>query len=257
MSFLVINAVSVLALLLAMIGMYLFGQKLAQRLRPTDDEKGSTASETAVFTMLALLLGFTFFGAASRLEDRRHLVTQEANDIGTAWLRLDVLAPDAQPQLRQLFRDYTSARIAAFRDVEDMQATRVAFEESAKLQSQIWAAAVVAVRSPDAAPQSAMLLLPALNAMIDITTTRTVATENHPPQIVYYMLACFGLVAALLTGYNTRTMGPRAWFNISLFSLVVAMTLAVILDLEYPRRGLIRVDAIDHVLVDVRSAMDH
>jgi len=256
MSFLVINAVSVLALLLAMIGMYLLGQKLAQRLRPTDEEKGGSASETAVFSMLGLLLGFTFFGAASRLEDRRHLVTQEANDIGTAWLRLDVLAPQAQPQLRQLFRDYTSARIAAFRDVEDLQATCVALEQSAKLQSQIWAAAVVAVRSPDAAPQSAMLLLPALNAMIDITTTRTASTENHPPQIVYYMLGCFGLIAALLTGYNTRTMGPRAWFNISLFSVVVAMTLAVILDLEYPRRGLIRVDAIDQVLLDVRSAMD-
>ena len=256
MSFLLTNVLGLLAFLLAMIAMYLLGRKLASVFRPADDEKASSAAETAVFSMLGLLLGFTFFGAAGRFEDRRHLVTQEANDIGTAWLRLDMLPAEAQPALRQLFRDYTSARVAAFHDVEDLQATAAAVDQAGRLQGQIWQASVLAVRSPDAPPQAAMLVLPALNAMIDITSTRATATQNHPPTVVYYMLACFGLMASLMTGYNTRTKGLQAWFNISLFAVIVAITLAVILDLEYPRRGLIRVDAIDQALLDVRSIMD-
>ena len=254
MNFLLTNALGMLAFLLAMIAMYLVGRKLAGIFRPADDDKASSAAETAVFTMLGLLLGFTFFGAAARFEDRRHLVTQEANDIGTAWLRLDMLPSDAQPA--QLFRDYTSARLAAFQQVEDQRATAEALAQAGVLQGKIWQSAVLAVRSPEAPPQAAMLVLPALNAMIDITSTRATATVNHPPQVVFYMLACFGLMASLMTGYNTRTKGLQAWFNISLFAVIVAITLAVILDLEYPRRGLIRVDAIDQTLLDVRSAMD-
>ena len=256
MSFLLTNLLGLLAFLLAMIVLYLVGRKLADVFRRADDDKATSAAETAVFSMLGLLLGFTFFGAAGRFEDRRHLVTQEANDIGTAWLRLDMLPAEAQPALRQLFRDYTSARLASFHDVEDLQATAAAVDQAGKLQGQIWQAAVLAVRSPDAPPQAAVLVLPALNAMIDITSTRATATRNHPPQVVYYMLACFGLIASLMTGYNTRTKGLQAWFNISLFAVIVAITLTVILDLEYPRRGLIRVDSIDQVLLDVRSAMD-
>lgn len=256
MNFLLTNALGLLAFLLAMIALYPAGRKLAGVVRPADDDKASSAAETAVFTMLGLLLGFTFFGAAGRFEDRRHLVTQEANDIGTAWLRLDMLPADAQPALRQLFRDYTSARLAAFQQVEDQRATSEALAQAGVLQGKIWQSAVLAVRSPDAPPQAAMLVLPALNAMIDITSTRATATVNHPPQVVFYMLACFGLMASLMTGYNTRTKGLQAWFNISLFAVIVAITLAVILDLEYPRRGLIRVDAIDQTLLDVRRAMD-
>lgn len=256
MAFLLLIALAGVTLLGGMIGLYLLGSRLAQRFPPGDKDGGSSAAETAVFSLLGLLLSFTFFGAASRLEDRRHLITQEANDIGTAWLRLDMLPAAAQPQLRQLFRDYAEARVAAFANVADVEATRAATDQAQQLQARIWSAAVEAVRLPDAPPQAAMLLLPALNAMIDVTTTRSVAAETHPPHVIYYMLAAFSLVAAGLAGYSTRTRDGRYWLNMTLFALVVATTLVVILDLEYPRRGLIRVDSVDQVLIDVRRAMD-
>ena len=80
MNFIAMTALTVLALVLGMIALYLLGGRLGQRLKAGDDDKGNSAAETAVFSLLGLLLGFTFFGAASRLEDRRHLVTQEANN---------------------------------------------------------------------------------------------------------------------------------------------------------------------------------
>ena len=256
MNFILQVALAGLGLLLGIIAVYQLGSRLAQRLPAGDKDSGGSAAESAVFALLGLLLSFTFFGAASRLEDRRHLITQEANDIGTAWLRLDMLPAAAQPELRQLFRDYTSARVAAFENMADVAATQAANDRVQQLQQRIWDAAVVAVRLPDAPTQAAMLVLPALNAMIDITTTRSVAAETHPPLVIYYMLAAFSLLAAGLAGYSTRTRDARYWLNVMLFAIVVSTTLVVILDLEYPRRGLIRVDAADHVLLDVRRSMD-
>ncbi|MEY3788920.1 MAG: hypothetical protein RLZ75_3128 [Pseudomonadota bacterium] len=73
--------------------------------------KGSGAAEGAVFALLGLLIAFTFSGATSRFEDRRHLITEEANDIGTAYLRVDLLPSDAQPEIRELFRRYVDLRV--------------------------------------------------------------------------------------------------------------------------------------------------
>src|SRR6185436_5066087 len=66
-----------------------------------DDTTGSTGVvDAAVFGLMGLLLAFAFSGAASRWEWRRNLIVQEANDVGTAYLRLDLLPPESQPQLR-------------------------------------------------------------------------------------------------------------------------------------------------------------
>jgi hypothetical protein len=73
--------------------------------------KGGGAAEGAVFALLGLLIAFTFSGATSRFEDRRHLITEEANDIGTAYLRVDLLPSDAQPEIRELFRRYVDLRV--------------------------------------------------------------------------------------------------------------------------------------------------
>jgi hypothetical protein len=83
-----------------------------------------------------------------------------------------------------------------------------------------------------------MLLLPALNAMIDITTTRTLATSMHPPPMVFVML--FGLVLAgsLLAGHAMAGSKSRTWLYMLGFAAVFALAVYIILDLEFPRLGL-------------------
>jgi hypothetical protein len=100
-----------------------------------------------------------------------------------------------------------------------------------------------------------MLLLPALNAMIDITTTRYAATENHPPFVIFGMLAVIAMASAVMAGFEMGAARERSWLHILGFALILSVAVYVILDLEYPRRGLIRVDAFDHYLVDVRNSM--
>ena len=138
--------------------------------------KGLSAIEGAIFGLLCLILAFLFSGALTRFDARRHLVVEEANDIGTAWLRVALLPADAQLPMRDLFRRYLDSRIDVYRKVPDMEAVKSEQARSAKLQSEIWALAVSFTREAGTA-QAPMLLLPALNAMFDITTTRTEAAS--------------------------------------------------------------------------------
>jgi hypothetical protein len=209
---------------------------------------GAGPVEAAVFGLLGLLLALTLTGAASRFEDRRHLIAEETNAIGTAYLRIDLLPREAQPDIRNLFRRYVSARLTSYRDGASQA-------DSLELQDRIWSAAIAAYQRPDATPHAAMLVTPALNAMIDITTTRAVALQNHPPRVIYFLLAALSLFAALLAGYVMSRTRLRSWLYMLLVSGTMSVTLFVILDMEYPRFGLIRIDAADRTLAELQQHM--
>jgi len=228
------------------------GRRKAAR-DPHAAAEGLGTVDGAVFALLGLLLAFTFSGAAARFDTRRQLIVEEANAIGTAYLRLDVLPAEAQPGLRDLFRRYVDTRIAVYRALPDLSLARADLAKASALQGEIWKAAVAG--SMAAPAPAAVLLLPALNAMIDITTTRTMATQAHPPPVIFLMLIALALASALLAGYGTARSPSRSWVHAVAFAAVMTVSIYVILDLEFPRFGLIRVDAFDQVLVEVRDSM--
>jgi uncharacterized membrane protein YeiB len=104
-------------------------------------------------------------------------------------------------------------------------------------------------------PATTSLVLSALNAMIDITSTQTMAAKIHPPAIIFVLLFGLGLGCALLAGYGMAGSKWRNWSHMTGFAAVTAITFYVILDIEFPRLGFIRVDAIDQVLVELRETM--
>jgi hypothetical protein len=244
------------------LGMLLFleiGRRIAVRRMREDTGaagEGVGAVDGAVFALLGLLIAFTFSGAASRFDTRRQLIVEETNDIGTAYLRLDLLPTDLQPALRENFRRYLDARIEVYQKLPDLAAAKESLAKANELQKQIWRQAVIASRAEGSPPAAPILLLPALNAMIDITTTRTMVTLMHPPPVVFVMLFGLALAASLLAGYGLSGSKVRRWFHMLGFALVVAFAVYVILDLEYPRLGLIRVDDFDQALVDLRESMN-
>jgi hypothetical protein len=220
-----------------------------------DIQNGAGALEGAVLALLGLLIAFTFSGAMSRFDGRRQLVVEESNDIGTAYLRVDLLPGASQPAVRKLFRQYLDSRVETYRLVPDMTAVNKELARSAKLQGEIWRQSVAASHLPDAHPDAAKLLLPALNAMIDITTTRTMASQFHPPRIIFILLFVLALASSLLAGHAMAAGKGRTWIHMVCFSLAMAAAIYVILDLEYPRLGFIRVDDMDQGLVDLRNSM--
>lgn len=201
--------------------------------------------ETAVFAIFGLLLAFTFSGAADRFLHRRDYVVLEVNAIGTAYLRLDLLDREAQNELRPLFRSYVQSRIDVYRSIpQGEQVVNAGLKESAKLQQSIWDVAVKG-SSRATSPAVMSLVLPPINEMIDVTTTRLAEMRTHPPIIIYALLGTFALASSLIAGYGMAIGKKRYWLHTMLFALCIAGTIYVILDMEYPRLGQVRVDAID------------
>ena len=231
---------------------------LARRSLAKDTDAESTgigAVEGAVFGLMGLMLAFSFSGAMSRWDVRRGQVVQEANAIGTAWLRLDLLPAASQPELRGLFRDYLDARLAAYKDLTDSEVAVERLGAANALQAKIWGAVMAATGTRET-DHVRLLLLPALNEMFDITTTRTMAAKAHPPQIINALLILLVLASAMLAGGSMATNDSRAWMHVFCFALVLSLSVYMIFDLEYPRLGLIRLDAVDQVLVDLRATMN-
>jgi hypothetical protein len=247
----------VFGLFLGMMLLLEVGRRIGIRRRAKDAEgalESFGAVEGSVFALLGLLIAFTFSGAASRFDTRRHLIVEETNAIGTAYLRLDLLPAEAQPPLKDGFRQYLDARLEVYRRLPDMEAAKQELARSTKLQGQIWEQAVAACREANYQPAT-MLLLPAMNAMIDITTTRTMAAQTHPPTVIFVMLCGMALAASLLAGYGMAGAKSRVWLHKLVFAGTLAIVVYVIVDLEYPRLGLIRVEAFDQTLVELRQSM--
>jgi len=234
------------------------GRRLGVRRLARDPEgakAGTGAIDGAVFGLMGLLIAFTFSGAAARFDARRTMMVEEANAIGTAWLRLDLLPTAAQPPLRDKFRQYLDARLAAFRKIPDFAAVKAELDRATALQSEIWTQAIAACRDSGSQPAT-MLLLPALNQMFDVAASRTTGIFMHPPMIIYVMLGMLLLAGSLLAGYGMGVGKIRDWFHALAFVVVMTLAVYVIIDFEFPRVGMIRIHGFEKVLVDLRQSMN-
>jgi hypothetical protein len=225
----------------------------AEKVSETAHE-GIGVIEAAVFALLGLLLGFSFSGGISRMDTKRQLIVQEANAIGTAYLRLDQLPASEQPEMRRLFMQYLGARLSVYEKLPDLKAVDQELAQATELQHEIWSRAVSASRG-DSTQNSARLLLPAINEMIDVATSRTIAMHTQLPALIFALLTFVALVSGLLAGYAMAKRGRRSWLHLLLYAGVIAITVYAVLDLEYPRFGLIRLDAADQALRQLRDSI--
>ena len=251
-----VAGVFALGLLGGMLMLLEIGRRIGARRVAKDPEGvrvGFGAIDGAVFGLMGLLLAFTFSGAASRFDVRRQLIVEEANAIATAWLRLEALPASAQPALRESFRRYLDTRLAVYRKLSDVRASTDELARASALEGDIWRRAVAACQTAEG-QRVTMLVLPALNEMFDVVTTRTVALRTHPPHVIFVMLAILALASALLAGHGMAG-GRRSWIHMLGYAAIISCTVYIILDLEFPRFGFIRVDAFDQVLVDLRESM--
>ncbi len=245
------------ALFLAMVGCLEIGYRAGKRVFATRSETaraGIAAIETTVFGLLGLIIAFSYGGAATRLEARRQLIAQEANAIGTAYLRLDLLPQAEQPALRDLFRRYLEARLRVYETLSDARTTDLALAEAGKLQAEIWKKAESASRA-SSREADALLVLPAINEMIDVTTLRTQALNIQTPNLIIGLLFGLALLTALLVGLEMSPRERRPWIGMLLFAIVISFSIYVVLDLDRPRFGIIRLDPADRVLIQLRDAM--
>lgn len=214
--------------------------------------EGTGTIDAAVFALLGLLLGFSFAGSMSRFDARRQLIVKEANTIGTAYLRIDLLPAADQPEIRALFREYLDARLRAFEVLRNRSEARQEFARASEIQQQIWYRALVASKN-DSTQNSTRLLMPAINDMTDVTTARMIAAGSRLPALIF--LLSVALLSGLLAGYAMAKRKSRSWLHMILYATVIPITIYAVLDFEDPRSGLIRVDAADKALIQLRNSI--
>lgn len=208
----------------------------------------------AIFAILGLLIAFTFNGAFTRFDNRRQLIVQETNAIGTAYLRLDLLPESAQLALRKDFWEYTISRANQYKYLTDEAEVRKEYARTVELQNEIWAQAVAASSSSEY-QAARLLLLPALNEMIDITTTSAISIQTHPPVLVWVALASLALASASMAGYSaSSTKKPKNFYFIT-FAVIIPFIVYLMLDVEYPRYGIVRLDQVNQLLLDLAESM--
>jgi len=247
--------------LMLFLGMLLFleiGRRVAliARAKESEGERSNLGIvEGALFGLFGLLMAFTFSGSATRFNEKRMLIAEEANTIETAYLRVFLVPSEAQTPLQELFRKYADSRIETYRRLPDMKAAEIEMAESKRLQHEIWTEANAATRLPNSHPDAGKLLLPALNNMFDMATTRTMALQQHPPGIIYALLFILGLFCSGLAGYRMANDKHRSWLHILGFTVMTMIIVYVILDVEYPRAGLIRLANSEQMMIEVRENM--
>jgi hypothetical protein len=206
--------------------------------------------EGAVFGIFGLLLSLSFFGAASRLDARRQLIVNEANAISSAYMRVDLLPNAEQPEVRRLFREYLDERIRISESSNEAQALSQ-IPKAVKLQQTIWSHAISATK--EGAPGTP-LLLPALNQMNEIASAKAIAVQTHLPALVFYFLVVAALFSGLVAGFG-MARGHRNWLSALTYASIVTLTMYVMVDMEYPRTGLIRIGAADLALTNLRDSI--
>lgn len=244
------------ALLIGILTCIEIGFRLGRRRTRDPDAmtRGLGGMEAAVFGLLGLMLAFVFGGAANRFETRRELIVQESNAIGTAYLRLDLLHPEDRQSLRKLLRDWTAERIAFHREVRDGQDDQPHIARLHTLQTRIWTGSQQALTRADSAPAT-QLIVPALNEMFDIASTRIAATRIHAPLTIVALLFVIVLLGSTLAGFSMSARLVRARLHMLVFAAAMTITVYITLDMELPRAGIIRVDDLDSLLGQMLKSM--
>lgn len=209
-----------------------------RRLRRRDEGEGKGQEElilSAVLGLLALLLGFTFSLAVDRFEVRRQLVLQEANAIGTAYLRAQLLDEPDRVRMSGLLVRYTDNRIALAAAAPPK--ARELLKVNDALVTEIWKAVKASYPAIRPYPFSAVYV-DAINSMIDIGSARVVARLARVPPAVLIVLVVYVLTAAVVIGYVLR--GPRSRFVATFLLALLSLALVLIVDINRPRAGAVR-----------------
>ena len=221
------------------------GYRLGKRAKDKIDELTKSwiiTIDQVMLGMLSLLLAFSFSMAQQRFDARKRLVVDEANAIGTTFLRAQWLPEPRRTEISKILREYVDLRLPTdmqTRNVEEIVQRHSA--QSDKLQDQLWLHAVEIAKTNPASPIAA-LFIATLNDMIDLQTKRLAAIRNHVPGIILLLLYLFAAFSILVSAYVSGFRGHQSLFAMFLMIGMLTFFLFVSVDLDRPQQGLITVN---------------
>jgi hypothetical protein len=229
------------------------GHRLKRKRDPEQLADGLGPVEGSLLGLLALLLSFTFSMSAGKSDGRRQVIVQEANNIGTAILRCDLYPDSTRRALKADFAKYLQARIDYYNAGIDETALNRTMQQANDISGRIWKRVMLLSQDKENVLRSQQMI-PALNDMMDITTTRDADRNAHVPESILWMLFLLTLAGSFITGYGAKVNS----FNrvmVACFALMTTLTIYLILDLDRPRRGIINMDQTHQKIVELQSLL--
>jgi len=244
--------VTVIIMVIAMKAGHRLGAVVRRR---SEDEKESPVSAKmgAILGLLAFILAFTFGIVTNRYDSRKELVRNEANAIGTAYLRSDFMSEPDRGKTKKLFREYLDTRIAAVVS-RNLDTQHKALIESDRIQHQLWDMAVVNAFK-DMNSDVAALYIDALNQVIDIHALRVaIGLQARIPVGIWLVLYILVILGMLGIGYQTAiAASARKSWTTPILALAFSLVIILIASLDRPQSGFIPVS--QQPLVDLRASM--
>lgn len=202
----------------------------------------------ATLGLLALILAFTFGLAAARFDTRRQVLLDEANAIGTAYLRAGML-PDKREEIRTLLRNYVNARVEAVRLTKTIEGIR----RSENIQNELWAeATAVAEKNPNSIVVG--LFVQSLNQVIDLHAERVQASlRSRIPGAIWIGLFSVAALSLAGMGYHAGMVGTRRSLAILAVAFTFSVVIELIADLDRPQEGVLKVS--QQALLDLQRSM--
>ena len=192
---------------------------------------------TAALTLLGLIIGFSFSMALGRYDQRKNLEEEEANAIGTEYVRADLLPAADAAKAHGLLRDYLDQRVLLYSTRDKQQILKIN-ARTAQLQTELWAA----VRAPAAAQPTPLvaLVVGGMNDVLNSQGYSQAAWWNRIPIAAWILMAAIAICCTFMCGYGARNAKAEgALFLVLPFLLSVSFFL--IADIDSPRGGVIRV----------------
>lgn len=212
------------------------------------------SAEAAVFGLLALLIAFTFSSAYDRYEERKMHAIEEANLFDRAYNYIDLMPKPIQPTLRKDVRHYLELHIQMFNDVPNENKVNQDLVEAQALEEKLWHDIVNAVYTSDnlSLPQ---VYIPAYNEMFESAHTGYQITRIHPPIVIFVLLIALAALGAFLVGYNSAESKQMWPLHSISYALLTAITIYVIINMEFPRVGFIGMGHFDIILAQTLDNM--
>src|SRR6516165_11179419 len=233
-----------LVFVLSLIGLWLCSQ-LGATVRRRQESRGGHAPETftivltASLTLLGLIIGFTFSMAVNRYDQRKDYEENEANAIGTEYVRAGLLPAADAAMTRLLLRSYLEQRILLYHSRDEQGRLQIR-QRITQLQGQLWSS----VQNAALAQPSALTALAAagMNDVLNSQSYTQAAWWNRIPPAAWLLMALIALLCNVMVGYATSEATPRTLLLLIL-PLLIAIAFFLIADIDSPRGGVIRVGA--------------
>ena len=235
-SLVALGIVSLVVLGLAFEGGFRSGRQSARR-NPKREGVGIIAA--SMMGLLSFALGLTISYAQERYEARRGLVVQEANAIGTAWLRASLVGGEQGPVIAKSIEELAKVELA-FTAARSSEPEAVLIARRGALQDKIWGLTQTLVRRDPTF--AATVMMTSINEMFDAELAERFAFDSRVPLTLSWMLLCGALLAISALGYQLGLTGVRYPVLVSLLLVMWTGGMVLITDLNRPRLGSIRID---------------